>query len=86
MDCMVNTRSMAISKEIKAYLDQLMEPLATHSSIELMLEKMNDNLTEKFDKIVNDQNEKIIKLEEKIVQLEGSISLQQTMLQLVKRA
>ena len=80
MDCMVNTRSMAISKEIKAYLEQLMEPLATHSSIEMMLEKMNDNLTEKFDKIVNDQNEKIIKLEEKIVQLVGSISLQQTMI------
>ena len=71
------TRSMAISNELKEYFEKLIAPLATNSSMELMLNKIED-FTKKFDDIITEQNSKIENLTKRVEELEGTVSLQKS--------
>ena len=71
------TRSMAISNELKEYFEKLIAPLATNSSIELMIKKIED-FTKKFDDIITEQNSKIENLTKRVEELEGTVSLQKS--------
>ena len=60
------SKSMAISEEVKQFFQDLVEPLVTYERLDEMLTKLNDKIVGNFEKIVNEQNEKIEALESKV--------------------
>ena len=69
---MVSTRSptkdkkMAVSKEISDYFTKLVEPLVTTQRLEEMFGKLKEEIIEKFEEKFTAQNQKIVDLEENI--------------------
>ena len=70
---MVNTRSnntkakeekmTTATEELKWYFEKLIEPLVTNNSLEELFIKLKNEIMEKFDEKISEQNAKIEKLE-----------------------
>ena len=75
---MVSTRSSRkdkkmVSKEISDYFTKLVEPLVTMQRLEEMFGKFKEEIIERFGEKLTAQNEKIVDLEEKIALQEKKI-------------
>ena len=75
---MVSTRSSRkdkkmVSKEISDYFTKLVEPLVTMQRLEEMFSKFKEEIIERFGEKLTAQNEKIVDLEEKIALQEKKI-------------
>ena len=76
---MVSTRSstkdkkMVVSKEISDYFTKLVEPLVTTERLEEMFGKLKEEIIERFEEKFTAQNQKIVDLEEKIALQEKKI-------------
>ena len=73
---MVVTRSMAISEEVKEYFANLIEPLATHNSIQKMIEEFKKVIVPKIEKLEKHSEEQ----DRRIEILETSCSLRQNVI------
>ena len=76
---MVSTRTstkdkkMVVSKEISGYFTKLVEPLVTTQKLEEMFGKLKEEIIERFEEKFTAQNQKIVDLEEKIALQEKKI-------------
>ena len=76
---MVSTRSstkdkkIVVSKEISDYFIKLVEPLVTMARLEEMFGKLKEQIIERFEEKCIAQNQKIVDLEEKIALQEKKI-------------
>ena len=62
-----------VSKEISDYFTKLIEPLVTTQRLEEMFGKFKEEIIERFEEKFTAQNQKIVDLEEKIVLQEKKI-------------
>ena len=65
-------KSIVLSKDIKDYLDKLMEPLATHSEIKDLIKELKDDITSQFQEIIKQQSDRIDELES-LVKVQSNI-------------
>ena len=64
---------MVVSKEISDYFTKLVEPLVTTERLEEMFGKLKEEIIERFEEKFTAQNQKIVDLEEKIALQEKKI-------------
>ena len=61
------------TEELKCYFKKLTEPLATNNSLEVLFNKLKDEIVKKIDEKISEQNVKIEKLESIITIHENTI-------------
>ena len=69
------SRGMVINDEIKDYITNLMEPLATNDINANLFDKFKEELILNLEKRINDQNNKIEKLESNLAIRENTINI-----------
>ena len=66
-------KKMVVSKEISDYFTKLVEPLVTTERLEEMFGILKEEIVERFEEKLTAQNQKIVDLEEKIALQEKKI-------------
>ena len=61
------------TEELKCYFEKLIEPLVINNSLEELFNKLKDEIMNKFDEKISEQNAKIEKLESIITIHENTI-------------
>ena len=62
-----------ISEEIRKYFSEFIKPLATHTSLREIFDKMKEEVISKFDQKISEQNDKIYEPESRITIQEETI-------------
>ena len=66
---------MLVSKQIWDYITKLVEPLVTMQRLDEMFRKLKKKIIERFEENFSAQNQKIVDLEEKITLQEKNLSI-----------